>query len=109
MAEIGKSHVEHEDESQRVAKQQRTGHTLLKGVERGNNWPLESQAWLRALMLNGEPLREDASLRNFNGGIGCYVASTLEEALLLPTNMAELRSIRKNEVFLNLKRYLGMV
>ena len=37
------------------------------------------------------------------------MASALEEALLLPTNMAELRSIRRNEVFLNLKRYLGMV
>ena len=70
---------------------------------------MESQAWLPAPMLHGEPLREDASLRNFNGGIGCQVASALGEALLLPTDMVELRSIRKNEVFLNLKRYLGMV
>ena len=70
---------------------------------------MESQAWLPAPMLHGEPLREDASLRNFNRGIGCQVASALGEALLLPTDMAELRSIRKNEVFLNLKRYLGMV
>ena len=60
-------------------------------------------------MLNGEPLREDASLRNFNGGIRCHVALALEEALLLPTDMAELRSIKKYEIFLNLKRYLGMV
>ena len=28
---------------------------------------------------------------------------------LLPNDMAELRSIRRHEVFLNLKRYLGMV
>ena len=60
-------------------------------------------------MLDGEPLRDDASLRNFNGGIGCHVASTLEGALLRPNDMAKLRNIRKNEVFLNLKRYLGMV
>ena len=60
-------------------------------------------------MLNGEPLRNDASLRDFNGGIGCHVASALEWALLLSNDMAELRNIRKNEVFLNLKRYLGMV
>ena len=60
-------------------------------------------------MINGEPLRDDAFIRDFNGGAGCQEASALEEALLLPTNMAELRSIRKNEVFLNLKRYLGMV
>ena len=60
-------------------------------------------------MLGSELLRDDASLKDFNGGIGCHVASTLEEALLLPNDMAELRNIRKNEVFLNVKRYLGMV
>ena len=76
-------------------------------MEKGDNWPLKSQAWLPAPMLNGEPLREDASLRNFNRGVGCHVALALEVALLLTTDMAELRSIRKNEVFLNLKRYLG--
>ena len=60
-------------------------------------------------MLNSEPLRENASIRSFNGGIGCHVASFLEEALLLPNDMAELRNIRKDEVFLNLNRYLDMV
>ena len=60
-------------------------------------------------MLNGEPLRDNASIRDFHGGVGCHVASALEEALLLPIDMAELRSIRKNVVFLNLKRYLDMV
>ena len=60
-------------------------------------------------MLGGEPLRDDASLRDFNGGIGCHVASTVEEALLLPKDMSELWNIRKNEVFLNCKRYLSMV
>ena len=75
----------------------------------GDNQPLKPQAWLLAPMLNGEPLRDNASIRDFHGGAGCHVASALEEALLLPTDMVELRSIRKNEVFLNLKRYLGMV
>ena len=60
-------------------------------------------------MHGGESLRDDASLRDFNRGIGCHVASTVEEALLLPKDMSELRSMRKNEVFLNCKRYLGMV
>ena len=78
-------------------------------MERRDNQPPEPRAWLPAPMLNGEPLRDDASIRNFNGGIGCHVASALEEVLLLPTNMVELWNIRKNEVFLNLKRYLGMV
>ena len=80
-----------------------------RGVERANTQPPESQAWLLAPMLGDEPLRDDASLRDFNGGIGCHVASALEETLLLPKDMTELRNIRKNEVFLNCKRYLGMV
>ena len=54
-------------------------------------------------------MRDDALLKDFNGGIGCHVASALEGALLLLNDMAKLRNIRKNEVFLNLKRYLGMV
>ena len=60
-------------------------------------------------MHDEEPLRDDASLRDFNGGIGCHVVSVVEEALLLSKDMSDLRSMRKNEVFLNYKRYLGMV
>ena len=60
-------------------------------------------------MLGGEPLMDDASIKDFNGGIGCHVASALEQTLLLPKDMVELRGLRKNEVFLNAKRYLGMV
>ena len=78
-------------------------------MERGGNQPFGSEAWLPAPMLNGEPLREDALIMIFNGGIGCHVASSLEEALLLPNDMAELQNIRKDEVFLNLNRYLDMV
>ena len=71
--------------------------------------PSEPQAWLPAPMLGGEPLMDDALIRDFNGGIGCHVASALEQTLLLPRDMVELRGLRKNEVFLNTKRYLGMV
>jgi len=60
-------------------------------------------------MLRGEPLTNDASIRDYNGGIGCHVASVLEETLLLPKDMVELRGLRKNEVFLQAKRFLGMV
>ena len=37
------------------------------------------------------------------------MANTVEQALLLPVDMAELWSMRRHEVFLSLKRYLGMV
>ena len=60
-------------------------------------------------MLGGEPLTDDASIRDYNGGIGCQVASALEETLLLPKDMVELRGLRRNEVFLQAKRCLGMV
>ena len=60
-------------------------------------------------MLGGEPLTDDASIRDYNGGIGCHVASMLEETLLLPKDMVELRRLRRNEVFLQTKRFLGMV
>ena len=56
-----------------------------------------------------QPLLDDASLRDFNGGIGCHIASAIEEALLLPKDMAERKNIRKNELVLDNKRYLGMV
>ena len=60
-------------------------------------------------MLGGESLMDDMSIKDFNGGIGCHVASALEQTLLLPKDMVELRGLRKNEVFLNTKRYLSMV
>ena len=69
----------------------------------------EPQAWLPAPMLGGVPLTNDASIRDYNGGIGYHVASVLEETLLLPKDMVELRELRRNEVFLQAKRCLGMV
>ena len=52
---------------------------------------------------------DDASFRDFQKGEGTYVADALERSLLLPADMAELRNLRRQEVFLSMKRYLGMV
>ena len=60
-------------------------------------------------MFGGEPLTDDASIRDYNGGIGCHVASVLEETLLLPKDMVKLQGLRRNEVFLQAKWFLGMV
>ena len=103
MVETRRSRPTHEDEAQRAMKQEKVSHAPQRGMERADNKPTGPQAWLPAPMLSGEPLRDDASLRDFNGGIGCRVALALEEALLLPNDMAELRNIRKNEVFLNVE------
>ena len=52
---------------------------------------------------------ENASLRDFRGGEGAYVADALERTLLLPTDMEELKNTRRQEVFLSMKRYLAVV
>ena len=60
-------------------------------------------------MLGGEPLTDDASIKDFTWGIGCHVASVLEETFLLPRDMVELRGLKRNDVFLHTKRFLVMV
>ena len=52
---------------------------------------------------------DNASLRDFRGGKGTYVADALERSLLLLADMAELGNLRRQDVFLSIKRYLGMV
>ena len=105
--EGGKSQSsQEEDEAPRAKKQLKIGHR-----EQGKEVDAQSapDAWLLAPMLHGEPLMEDASIRNLGDGEGAYVADTLERALLLPTDMNELKSIRMQEVVLSMKKYLGMV
>ena len=106
--ETGRPRPTNEEEAERAAKQQKVSHAPSRGAERTDIQFLEPQVWLPALMLGGEPLMDDASIRDFNGGIGCHVATALAQTLLLPRDMVELRGLR-NEVFLNTKRYLGMV
>ena len=62
-----------------------------------------------ALVLDKAPLPTDASIRNFQQGKAGYVANVVEQALLLLEDMANLRSLRKYEVFLSLKRDLALV
>ena len=59
--------------------------------------------------LNKAPLLDDASIRDFQGGTAGYVADAVEQSLLLPKDMANLRFMRHYEVFLRLKRDLAMV
>ena len=107
--ETGRPRPTSEKEAHRVAKQQKVSHAPSQGVERTDSQFIEPQAWLPAPMLDGEPLMDDASIRDFNGGIGCQVASALEQTLLLPKDMVDLRGFRRSEVFLHTKRFLSMV
>jgi len=51
----------------------------------------------------------DSSIRDFQKGKASYVAVVLEKPLLLPQDMANLRTLKKHGVFLTLKRDLAMV
>ena len=62
-----------------------------------------------ALVPDGAPLPVNASIINFQQGKADYVADAVEQALLLPEDMADLRSLRKHKVFLSLKRDLALV
>ena len=101
--ESGRTHPSNEEKAHRASKQQKTSHAPSRGLEREDVQLPEPQAWLPAPMLGGEPLMDDASIKDFNGGIGCHVASALEETLLLPKDMVELRGFRRSEVFLHTK------
>ena len=98
--EAGRSCSSSKEEANRPSKQQRISHAPSQGLERGEVQLPKPQAWLPTPMLGGEPLTADASIRDYNGGIGCHVALALEETFLLPKDMVELRGLRRNEVFL---------
>ena len=95
-----------EDEAPRAQKQLKIGH---QGQGKGVDAQSAPNAWLPAPMLHGEPLMEDASMRSFRDGEGTYEADAVERTLLLPTDMNELKNMRMQEVFLSMKRYLGMI
>ena len=78
MVETGRLRPTSEEEAQRATKQQKVSHTPSRGAKRMDIQLLEPQAWLPAPMLGGEPLMDDASIRDFNGGIGGHIALALE-------------------------------
>ena len=103
----GRSRTSHEeDEGRRASKQLRV---VPQGQEKEVDVQPEPQAWLPAPMLHGEPLIDITSLRDFNKGEGTYVADALERSLLLRIDMEDLKNLRRQELFLSMKRYLGMV
>ena len=76
--EIGRPRSSNEEETHRAMKQQKSSHASSRGAERADSQFPEPQAWLPAPILGGEPLMDDASIRDFNESIGCHVALALE-------------------------------
>ncbi|XP_075656328.1 uncharacterized protein LOC142626388 [Castanea sativa] len=60
-------------------------------------------------MLDEAPLPTSTSIRDFQHRKAEYVANAVEQALLLLGDMADLKSMKKQEVFLTLKRDLALV
>ena len=67
---------------------------MHQGQEKEVTTQSEPQAWLPTPMLSGEPLMDNASLKDFRGGEGAYVADALERSLLLPVDMVEFGGLR---------------
>ena len=106
MVERGKGPLPKEVELQRGAKQARIGPTLAnKRAEAQVGTP----AWTPTMVLDGTPLPVDASIKDFQQERAGYVANVVEQALLLPGDMANLRTMRKHEVFFSLKRDLAKI
>ena len=103
--DVGKSHPHQEGDLQRGFKhprgmQMRSAHEADRKVKH----PITTPAWAPPMELNGAPLTYEASIWDFQGGMTGYIAHAMEQTLLLPKDMADLRSLRQYEVFLGLKK-----
>ena len=78
-------------------------------TERVSNRRPRVPVWNPPLELDGAPLLLDSSIEDFQKEKASYMADTLEQPLLFPQDMADLRTLKKHEVFLILKRDLAMV
>ena len=65
--------------------------------------------WNPLLVLDGAPLSSSSSIWEFQQGRAGKVVDSMEQALLLPWDMEELKNLKKHEVFLILKKDLAMV
>ena len=61
------------------------------------------------MLSTGDPLTFEATLIDAQKGRSELVSKCLEQALLLPQDMQELKDMRKREVFFSLKRDLAKV
>lgn len=71
--------------------------------------PASALIWAPLMTMDNHAVTADASIRNFDVGTAACVASALEQALLLPEVMHELRMMRDQNVFMTLKKELALV
>ena len=88
IVEGGKGPLSKEDKPQKGAKQARVTQIL---VDKISNCQVGILAWTLVITLDGPPLPVDVSIRDFQQAMVGYVADAVEQALLLPGDMANLR------------------
>ena len=82
--------------------------SATKGEERADH-QAAAFVWAPQMEVDGAPLLEDASIRDFQRGVAGYEAKAAKQSLLLPKDMVDLKSMRYYESFLRLKKDLAMV
>ena len=109
--ETGRTHSSQEDDLQRVGSKHPRGMQTRSAheVDKKSKHQVMASTWALAMELNGAPLTSGASIRDFQDGTAGNIAHAVEQSLLLPKGMTNLRSMRQHEVFLGLKRDLAMV
>ena len=78
-------------------------------MERGRDRQTKVQASNPHMVLDESPLLTNASIKDFQHVKIGYMANVMEQALLLLGDMADLRSMKKHEVFLSFKRNLALI
>ena len=68
-----------------------------------------AQEWIPQLEMGGTAIPWNSSIMEFQRGNAYYVANALEQPLLLPKDMATLKNMRQQDLFLSLKRDLALV
>lgn len=78
-------------------------------VDKRSDSQVGPPSWTPTPMLDGAPLPANASIRDCQQRKAGYVANAMEQALLLSKDMANLRSMRRHEFFLSLKREFAKI
>ena len=63
--------------------------------DKGRDLHTKVPNWNPPLVLDGSPLPVNSSIRDFQKGNAGYVADAVEQALLLPEDMGDLRTMKK--------------
>ena len=89
-------------------KKKSTSFGPTKSAEREQR--SKASVWnLTFVLSSGDPVMDDASLRDPQKGRLGLLSECLEKALLLPEDMHELQSLWKRKVFLSLEKDLAKV